>query len=139
MVHALKEAWRILVPHGTLIDVRPLSIDVPLEIVYEGGRADAGMVDFSPGVDLDADADNAMISVTAEGIYTLAREELFDFTYYWKTVKGMQDDIKEYWEGEVNIPEQVWQRARQLFDKRRPKTQIRLAMRMKLGKYEKIG
>ena len=37
MVHALKEAYRILAPQGIMIDVRPLSVDVPLEIIYEGG------------------------------------------------------------------------------------------------------
>ena len=36
MVHALNEAWRVLVDHGIMIDVRPLCVDVPLEIVYRG-------------------------------------------------------------------------------------------------------
>ena len=139
MVHALKEAERTLVPHGTMIDLRPLSIDVPLEIVYDGGSDEAGKVDMSPEIDLDISADSAITTVTSEGIYTQLNEEYFSFTYYWKTVKGMQEDIAEFWEGEVNITEQVWQRARLLFNKRRPKTQIRLAVRMKLGIYEKIG
>jgi len=139
MVHALKEAWRTLVPHGTLIDVRPLSTDVPLEIVYEGGSDEAGMVDMSPEIDLDISADNAITTVTSEGMYTQQNEGYFSFTYYWKTVKGMQEDIAEFWEGEVNIPEQVWQQAHLLFRKRRPKTHIRLATRMKLGVYVKDG
>ncbi len=139
MVHALKEAWRTLVPHGILIDARPLSIDVPIEIVYQGGSDEAGMVDMSPEIGLDINADNAMTTVTSEGIYIKKNEQYFSYAYYWKTVKGMQEDIAEFWEGEVNIPEQVWQRARLLWNKRRPKTQVRLAVRMKLGMYEKNG
>ncbi|HEX9090503.1 MAG TPA: hypothetical protein VF831_03395 [Anaerolineales bacterium] len=139
MVHALKEAWRTLIPHGRMIDVRPLSIDVPLEIVYQGGSEEAGMVDMSPDIDLDISADNAITTVISEGLYTQLNEGYFNFTYYWKTIKGMEDDIEEFWQGEVNIPEQVWQRAHQLFNQQCPKTKIRLATRMKLGMYEKKG
>ena len=138
MVHALKEAYRILVPGGTLIDVRPLSIDVPLEIVYEGGSVSAGMVDMSPCLYLDQEADKAIDHISTEGIITGVKLEYFYFAYYWKTVKGMEEDIDENWQGEVVISSDVWLKAHQLFNQRRRKTQVRLACRMKLGIYEKI-
>ena len=35
MVHALREAWRVLVPGGCLIDLRPLAKDPPLEVIVD--------------------------------------------------------------------------------------------------------
>jgi hypothetical protein len=138
MVHALKEAWRVLKPHGIMIDVRPLSLDVPLEIVYRGGRESAGMVDMSPCIHLDYASDDAVERVTTDGLYKEVLKEQFDFAFYWKTIKGMQDELKENWEGEVNIADEVWAGAKQIIKHRHPKTRIRLGMQMKLAVYEKL-
>jgi len=139
MVHALKEAHRVLVPHGIMIDVRPLSTDCPLEVIFKGGSESAGMIDMSPGVEFDRDADRAIEAVVTERTYNEIEVEYFDFTYYWKTVKGMQEDIEEHWKGEVIITDEVWRRARMLFKKRLPGTHIRVIIKMKLGKYLKNG
>jgi hypothetical protein len=137
MVHALKEAHRVLVPQGIMIDVRPLSVDVPLEIIYKDGSESAGMIDMSPDIDNDIAADKAIESVLKERIYKESSKEYFDFAYYWKTIKDMEDDLDEFWKDDVILPDQVIQQARLLFNKRRPQTQIRVGVRMKLGKYEK--
>ena len=139
MVHALQEAWRVLVPHGIMIDVRPLCVDVPLEIIFEGGSESAGIVDMSPDIGRDIAADRAIDAVTIERIYKEAKVEFFDFAYYWKAFKDMEEDLEENWKDEVVIPEEVWRRAHILFKKRRPQTRIRVGVRMKLGKYEKQG
>jgi hypothetical protein len=137
MVHALKEAHRILVPHGIMIDVRPLSVDIPLEIIYRGGRESAGILDLSPDIDKDIAADRAIESVVKDHIFTQSKVEIFDFAYYWKTIKGMEEDLEEYWKDDVIVPEEVIQRAHMLFKKRHPQTKIRVGVQMKLGKYEK--
>jgi hypothetical protein len=137
MVHALKEAHRVLLPQGIMIDVRPLSVDVPLEIIYRDGSESAGMIDMSPDIDNDIAADKAIESVLKERIYKESSKEYFDFAYYWKTIKDMEDDLDEFWKDDVILPDQVIQQARLLFNKRRPQTQIRVGVRMKLGKYEK--
>lgn len=137
MVHALKEAHRILVPHGIMIDVRPLSVDIPLEIIYRGGRDSAGILDLSPDIDKDIAADRAIESVVKDHIFTQSKVEIFDFAYYWKTIKGMEEDLEEYWKDDVIVPEEVIQRAHMLFKKRHPQTKIRVGVQMKLGKYEK--
>jgi hypothetical protein len=137
MVHALKEAHRVLLPQGIMIDVRPLSVDVPLEIIYRDGSESAGMIDMSPDIDNDIAADKAIESVLKERIYKESSKEYFDFAYYWKTIKDMEDDLDEFWKDDVILPDQVIQQARLLFNKQRPKTQIRVGVRMKLGKYEK--
>jgi hypothetical protein len=137
MVHALKEAHRVLVMQGTMVDVRPLSVDVPLEIIFQGGREPAGIVDMSPDRDLDIAADRAIESVLSEHLYRESSVDYFDFAYYWKTIKGMMDDLDEYWKGDVIVSEQLIQQARMLFNKKRPQTRLRVGVQMKLGKYIK--
>jgi hypothetical protein len=138
MVHALNEAHRILIPTGILIDVRPLSVDVPLEVIYQGGGESAGMIDMSPDIELDRAADRAIESVLTDQLYRESWVENFDFPYYWKTFRDMKVDLDEYWMTDVIIPDEVLQRARILFRKRRPQTQILVRVRMKLGKYTKL-
>jgi hypothetical protein len=122
-----------------MIDVRPLCVDVPLEIVFNGGSASAGIIDLSPDIGRDVAADRAIDSVIVERIYEEAKVEYFDFAYYWKTFQDMEEDLEENWKDEVVIPEEVWRRAHMLFNKRRVQTKIRVGVRMKLGIYEKQG
>ena len=138
MVHALREAWRVLVPNGAMVDVRPLSVDVPLEIVYKGGRESAGMIDMSPEIHLDIAADGAIDYVANEGIFRETHRELFNFAFYWKTMKGMQEDLDENWKDELIVDEHVWKRAKKIIKQKHPQTQLRIAMKMKLAIYQKL-
>jgi hypothetical protein len=138
MVHALKEAWRVLKPHGIMVDVRPLSLDVPLEIIYQREKLSAGMIDMSPCINLDIASDKAIEAVIKDGSYQEIHCEQFDFAFYWKTVRGMQEDLEENWEGEVNIANEVWVKATQIIKHRHSGIKIRLGMQMKLGIYEKL-
>lgn len=137
-MHALKEAQQILVPRGIMIDLRPLSVDVPLEVLYEGGRESAGMIDTSPGLELDKAADQAIASVVKDRSYKELINEHFDFAYYWETINDMEDDLEEYWKDDVILPQEVIQQARLLLSKQRSQTQIRVGLKMKLGKYVKL-
>ncbi len=136
-MHALKEGWRVLAPQGIMVDVRPLSVDVPLEIISKVGSEPAGMVDMSPDLPLDIAANRAIDTVIDEQVYKETFREYFDFAFYWRTIRGMKADIKERWKDEVIISEEVWSRAAALVKRRRGGTKIRMAMRMKLGIYEK--
>jgi hypothetical protein len=138
MVHALKEAWRVLVPHGVMVDVRPLSVDVPLEIVYKGGSESAGMIDMSPEIHLDIASDNAIETVSRQGIFRETHKEQFDFAFYWKSVQGMQEDLNENWKDEVIIAEKVWVKAKKIIKQKHPQTRLRMAMKMKLAIYQKL-
>ena len=138
-MHALKEAERVLVPKGTMIDVRPLSVNVPLEIIYKGGRESAGDIDMSPTIQYDFAADKAIEEVLKEGLYQEVFVEYFDFAFYWKTINAMKKYIDEKWTDQVIISEEVIELAREMLNKKHPQTQIRIGNRMKLGKYEKLG
>ena len=139
MVHALYEAWRVLLPQGTLIDLRPLCADAPLEIVCAGGRALAGQVDMSPDIAHEIAADQAIETVVREGIIKKLRLDFFDFAYYWDTVADFLADMDEYWQGEVILRAGVIRRAHALFKKYQPQARVRLRMPMKLENFVRVG
>jgi len=139
MVHALKEAWRVLPAGGIMIDVRPLSVVIPLEVVYEGVSETAGMADMSPDLETDIAADKALETVLGEGMFKQSSMELFDYAYYWKTYHGMVVDLEERWQDEIIISKEVFENTHRLYSQHRPSARIRLPMRMKLGKFIKLG
>ncbi len=139
MVHALNEAWRVLLPHGILIDLRPLCADAPLEIVFAGGCALAGQVDMTLDIADEIAADQAIESVLKEGFFKKSQLVSFDFAYYWETVADMLADMDEYWKGEVILAAAVIRRGRALFKKYQPQARVRLRVPMKLEKFEKVG
>ncbi|MFZ2098560.1 MAG: hypothetical protein WAV05_18160 [Anaerolineales bacterium] len=137
MVHALKEAWRVLRPQGIMLDIRPQSVDVPLELVYEEEREAVGIVDMSPDLEYDVAADQAIGTVIKGGIFKEVNVEYFDYAYYWKTFHGMMVDFEERWKDEIIISKGVIDKAGLLYNEKRPNARFRLGMRMKLGKYQK--
>jgi hypothetical protein len=137
MVHALKEAWRVLTPNGIMIDVRPLSVDSPLDIVFKEKSIFAGLLDMSPGIKHDIAADKAIQEVVNKKIFKELQVERFELAYYWKTVKGMVADIRKRWQDDIILDENVFQHAYKLFRKHRPNAKVRLLLQMKLAKYEK--
>jgi hypothetical protein len=135
MVHALSEARRLLAPAGTLIDLRPLCVDVPLEIVSPSGSQSAGLVDLSPDIEDDIAADNTFQEAVAGGNLKQVRLETFDFAYYWDTLREMKTDFEENWKDEAILREEVLRQARRLFRSHRPRPRLRLRIRMQLAAY----
>jgi hypothetical protein len=78
-----------------MIDLQPLSIGSPLDIVSKGKIDFAGMVDMSPGIEHDIAADHAIEEVVNKEIYKELMVEQFQLAYYWKTVRGMVADIRK--------------------------------------------
>jgi hypothetical protein len=137
MVHALKEANRVLSHAGTLLDARPLSLNVPLEIEYDGAVDSAGIVDLSSERSYDLSADKAIEGVVLEGIFSELKLRFFDFIYYWNSVKDMQKDLEEFWGEWVIISKDSWEKAKKLLKKKQPGSRIRVRLLMKLGEYRK--
>jgi hypothetical protein len=137
MVHALHEAWRVLVPQGILIDLRPYSIDVPLEILYKEGNESAGLIDLSPGIVANRAADEAITSVVHEGTFKELKSEYFDFAYYWNSVEDLLVDWNEKWKDEAILPDEVVERAAILCKKYDFRARVRVQIRMKLAEFVK--
>ena len=137
MVHALQEGWRVLVPRGILIDLRPYSVDVPLEVLHKDGNESAGLVDLSPGIALDQAADEALSSVLRTGIFKRLKSEYFDFAYYWNSVEDLLVDWNEKWKEEANLPEVVVERASSLCKEYASHARLRVRIQMKLDEFVK--
>lgn len=135
-MHALKEARRVLKQDGRMIDVRPLCIDVPLEVVYEGRSASAGVVDLSPDIARDIASDKALSIAFADQIIIETRLEDFTVSFYWNSIDEMKADLDEDWKDEVAITPDIWQMAGELLAAQPAGAKLRLAIRTKLGVYK---
>jgi hypothetical protein len=138
MVHALEEAWRVLVSRGILVDLRPLCIDIPLEILSPAGSESAGLVDMSPDIDKDIAAEAATQAVVRDGFYQELKRETFDFAYYWNTVREFKADLDERWKDEVILHADVLKNARVMYKKLGDAARVRIRIRMLLAKFAKL-
>ena len=120
-----------------MIDMRPLSGDAPLDIVFKGKSEFVGIMDMSLGIKHDVAADQAVEEVVKNKIFKELVVERFELAYYWKTVRGMVADLRERWTDDVILDENIIQHAYELFRRYRPGSQVRLLLPMKLAKYEK--
>ena len=118
-----------------MIDVRPLSVDSPLDIVFKGKNDFVGLIGMSLGLEHDIAADHAIREVINKEIFKELMGEQFQLAYYWKTIRGMVADMRERWKDDVILDKNVIQYAYELFRKHRPGAQVRLLLQMKLVKY----
>ena len=113
MVDALREAHRVLVPGGTVVDLRPLTARVVVEVVT-ADRADwAAEADAYGAAEDDASADAAVRHALSCGWFVLRRSDRFDFEVYCDTAA----DLKAYAEKgrrmrEAKIPYEDLERRR---------------------------
>lgn len=137
MVHALREAWRVLKPGGTLIDLRPISVDVPLLILTDAGWKAAGCPSQSPDRVHDLAADQAIRNVIREGRFSKVKQVYFVTNYYWNTMEELQADVDESWKDDIIVTEEIWREAHRLFKLGKSQRRILFPMRRKLTTYRK--
>jgi hypothetical protein len=137
MVHALDEAWRVLVPQGTMVDLRPLCLDAPVDVRYREKNEFAGIIDMSPDIADEIAADKAVKGVVSGGLFAELSVERFEIAYYWKTVKGMMAELHTRWMDDIIIDESVIRNAYELFARHRGDKKVRIRLQMKLAKYGK--
>jgi hypothetical protein len=137
MVYALKEAWRVLAPRGVMVDLLPLSLDAPLDILFKEEKEFVGVADTSPDLDTEIAADRAIEKVVKEGYFRELSVDRFEVAYCWDTVRGMMADIRDRWKDDVIIEESIVRRAHELFRKHRGHKKVRFLIQMRLTKYEK--
>lgn len=137
MVHALQEIWRTLIPGGLLIDLRPVSVGLPLEVVSGDDVWVAGALDDSPGIPDDEAANDAIARLDLDGWYDLERSATFDLLTYWDSLDEMEKYATENWKGNVILPANVIRKAAYLMRQAAKGERIRARMRMILGRYRK--
>jgi hypothetical protein len=137
MVHALGEVWRVLKPAGIVIDLRPISVDIPLLILTATGWKSAGPVDNSPDRVHDTAANRAIRTAVHDRLFIRLKQEYFNVNYYWNDLKELRMDAEGRWKGDVIISKEIWQQARLLFKSGSGKKRIRIPFRKKLITYQK--
>ncbi len=137
MVHALHEAWRVLVSQGVLVDLRPFCTHPPLEVVSAVGCETAGRVDMSLGWVHDLAAEAAIQQVVVEGIFREIKLEYFDCAYYRDSFQEMKEDLEDCWKDDIIPSEKVYRRAATLFEQQLLQARARLRIRMKIGSFTK--
>jgi SAM-dependent methyltransferase len=94
MVHALEEIHRLLKPAGTLIEIHPSLEGPPLvEVRSNGGRS---FSEEDPGSDYadDLQAEAAVASVVARGIFVLHDRRRFELRTHAESVEELRDHWK---------------------------------------------
>jgi hypothetical protein len=95
MVDALRETSRVLVPRGTLLDLRPRAETRPLELITPGGDVRAGEIDATSFDVDDAAADSALRDAVCAGWFAHTGTRQVVVRFYWKSIQ----DLKSYIEG----------------------------------------
>jgi hypothetical protein len=113
MVDALLEIWRVLVPEGNLIDLRPVHSNPPLELFTAGSRHVLGHVIDEMGRLDDIAAIEAMAEVVRRGYFTAQMQEMFKFAVYWDTLDGLVAYAKRKWRNKKHLPQEDLERVRQ--------------------------
>lgn len=137
MVHALEESWRILAPGGQLVDIRPLTSNPPLEVIFNEEINIAGQVDDSVDTPSDIAANEAVKEVVNRGIFLRQQEERFEFAYYWDKLEDMEAYIEDQWSDWVNLPQEVSVKARRLTKDFVGNVQYRVQVDMLISRYKK--
>jgi hypothetical protein len=94
MVHALSDARRVLVPDGTLVDLRPLSASFPIDAIVGSEAIRVGEAGAASGPDDDRAADRS-IRTQVEGGWLVPRHHAhFDIHFYWDSTAAMADYMR---------------------------------------------
>jgi hypothetical protein len=139
MVHALREIWRVLIPGGHLIDLRPRATNWPLEVVADGQVMLAGKVDNAPFVPDDSAAESAIQRTVREGLFSPENQVSFDCASYWDTLEGMLAYQAESDNPSLTVPDDVLVKAHEFSATAHQHSKVRIRLSMDLVKYRKPG
>lgn len=138
MVHALNEIHRVLIPNGTLIDLRPMLDRWPIEVISIKEVLEVGQVtDLLEPLSDDQAANQALEDAEMRGWFLREREDLFPFYYYWDTPREMQEYIDENWNDVIGIDDDLWSNLRSLWATANADARVRMCMKMMIKNLRK--
>jgi len=139
MVHALAEIRRVLVPNGTLIDIRPLADQWHVEVVSTRGVKETGRVeDLAEQVTGDIASNQAMNEVEARGWFRREQEEFFPFFYSWDTPSEMEEFIADDWTDFVGLDEKAKKATRSAWAIADADSRVRVRVKILITGWEKL-
>ena len=140
MVHALREVQRVLVPAGTLVDVRPVGEQWHVEVVSAKYMQETGRVmDLPEQLEGDIAANEAIQQAESRGWFQRDHEEFFPFFYSWDTPSEMEEFIEEDWADFIDLSEQVKKATRSAWALGDADSRVRVRMKVLLTKWRKAG
>ena len=140
MVHALHEICRVLIAHGTIIDLRPLTGSWPVEVVTRQQRHAVGNVTgVQEGIADDTAANQAMERAASEGLLQREQEELFDFRYYWNSPGEAQEYVDEEWADFCSLGADVWKEARRQWALADADARVSVRLKMLITRWKKLA
>jgi hypothetical protein len=108
MVHALSQIHRVLVPDGTLIDLRPIADHWRIETFSAREVREIGHVtDLPLGLADDQAANQAITGAEGNGWFRRESELFFPIHYVWDTASEMEKWIDEEWENFIGLDEET--------------------------------
>src|SRR5215208_489978 len=138
MVHALSEIRRVLVPHGILIDLRPVLNHWPVEVKSERETRSTGRIQDLPLGLADDEAANKSIA-QAEQNRWFARElqEFFPFYYSWDSPSEMEEWIAEEWQEFIELDEESKRATRSTWALGDADSAVRVGVNMLITRWRK--
>jgi hypothetical protein len=137
MVYALREIWRVLVSGKFLIDLRPRSEDLQVEVVAGEQIMFAGVIDESVYLPDDVAADNAVAQIVRAGLFSQKHEARFDFAMYWDSADELKAYARDRWP-QTRLPEAVLVRSRRLMAASSANVRVRIRRKMMIARYQKV-
>lgn len=140
MVHALSEIRRVLIPDGTLLDMRPLAENWPLEVRSAREARPAGQVsDLPHGREDDAAATAALSKAAEDGWFTRVQEEFFSLYYYWDSPSEMEKYIEEEWADFTRLDNNVRKNVRSMWALADGDARVRLRLKILITRWAKAA
>ncbi len=135
MVHALNDIWRVLVPGGYLIDLRPFIEKPPIEIVCGDQVIQAGVVDESDSFPDELAANAAIENVVALRLFTFEQSTSFELFTYWESPQALKDHVDSRDFG--NVSAETVAHAEHILANCGPEAKFRTHLHMIIARYRK--
>ena len=139
MVHALSEIRRVLVPDGIMVDLRPLSGRMALEIVSTRESRLAGhLQDLEDCLRDDESANHWMSQAEQRGWFLREAEDFFPFVYSWDTPSEMEEWIESEWQDYTRLDDESKQAARSAWASADADARVQVTVKMLITRWRVV-
>jgi hypothetical protein len=133
MVHALKQAHRMLQPDGVLISAHYLAMPHLIEVHSPAAVRKMGWILDRNGFADELSSSNALAQVVADRYYSLQDELDFVYPFYADNLTEYQAWMTDYWSS-IYLPDTTYQQLEEYLRAAGPSAKIVLAMRARMTK-----
>jgi hypothetical protein len=138
MVDALGEIRRVLVPGGTLLDIRPLEAGWPVEVATETRFTHIGsLTDLPEALADDGAAEGAIAEAGDRGWFHMEQKENFPFFYYWDRPSEMKEFVETEWEGFEKLEEGVLRAAQAAWATANAEARVRVRVNIQIARWRR--